>query len=87
MLRANISIPAVIEFVPRLQFLKELDIPNSTYYQHADVGLLPPPIKMGERKAMLPRYELELVKRAIVAGASLEDRRALVAELVALRKA
>lgn len=48
-------------------------------------GVIPPPIKRGRRDSVWPDYEIEEVLRAELRGASVDERRALVRELVARR--
>jgi predicted DNA-binding transcriptional regulator AlpA len=55
--------------------------------RYADIaaGLLPPPVVRGPRDSRYPLSEIEAVVAAEIAGASVEERRALVRRLVAAR--
>ncbi len=60
--------------------------PKSTIYWRVSRGEFPPPVKQGERAAALILEEVEQVMRARARGASSEEVRALVRELVAARQ-
>jgi prophage regulatory protein len=58
---------------------------RSTFYAKAANGLMPKPIKIGERAAAVPASEIAAVNTARIRGASDADLRRLVAELHAGR--
>lgn len=62
------------------------DIGKSTFRQRIADGLLPGPVKFGAR-SLWPRHELDAVAGAVIGGASDDDLRALVAQIVEARKA
>lgn len=49
-------------------------------------GLLPPPVQIGPRAKALPEYEVEIIRKARVAGASPDELREIVQRLLAARK-
>jgi predicted DNA-binding transcriptional regulator AlpA len=59
---------------------------RSTLHNNINQGLLPPQIQFGLRCSRMLKHEIEAMARAIAAGATPDQRRALVRELVALRK-
>ncbi len=48
-------------------------------------GTFPPPIKVGQRKNAWPRSETQAILRLVIRGASEDEIRALVRELIAKR--
>jgi prophage regulatory protein len=57
---------------------------KSTVYRDIREGRLPPPLKLG-RSSLWPEYEIELINGAIIGGASDEQIKVLVKELLAAR--
>ena len=55
---------------------------------YADVarGILPPPIRRSRKMSVWPAFEIEAVNRAEISGASEEEIKALVKQLVEQRK-
>jgi prophage regulatory protein len=60
---------------------------KTEFYRDIQRGLMPPGIVKGRRFVVWPAYEVEAVNRAEIAGASLEERQALVRRLVKQRRA
>lgn len=60
---------------------------NSTLYQKIKDGLFIPPVKAGPRMSIWPDDEVAIVQDAYIAGQREDDIRALIARLVAARKA
>jgi prophage regulatory protein len=58
---------------------------RSTVYENTKKGLLPPPIRLSERRIAWPAHEIEAIQRARLAGRTDEEIRALVTELVEAR--
>lgn len=58
----------------------------STTYRNIAAGIFPVPIELGPNRKGWPRYEVEAINRAMIAGKSLAETRAIVGALVAARK-
>ena len=61
------------------------DISRSTFYAQVHLGLLPKLVKLGQRAAGLPDYEVKAIANARIAGKSDDEIRALVQRLHAAR--
>lgn len=72
-------------FVRCCRIAEALPISRAHAYRLVQEGLLPPPVKLGERASAWIREELDAVMEARVTGAAPEAIRALVADLVAAR--
>lgn len=59
---------------------------RSQTYIEIQAGLMPPPVRIRGRATAWPAYELDALNRAEIAGASDDEIRALVRELLARRK-
>ena len=59
---------------------------RSTTYKRIDDSLFPLQVKLGVRAAGWPSHEVDAVVRAMIAGASADEMRKLVARLEAERK-
>lgn len=59
----------------------------ATFWRQVAEGLLPTPLVFGPLLRALPLHEIEAIERAINAGASRDERRALVCRLMAARVA
>lgn len=59
---------------------------RSQTYVEIREGLMPPPVRIRGRATAWPHYELDALNRAEIAGASDDEIRALVRELLARRK-
>jgi len=55
-------------------------------YRNVRAGLLPPPVKIGERSSAWPQNEIEQVTAARIAGHKNDEIKALVSRLLADRK-
>jgi prophage regulatory protein len=62
------------------------DVPNSTWYDSINAGLMTPGVKLSAKVVAWPDHELEAIARARLAGADDAAIRELVAELMAARK-
>lgn len=60
---------------------------RSSVYRHIAEKLLPPPVHLGAKTSAWPEHEVDAVNRARLAGADDATVRALVADLIAARKA
>lgn len=81
------SVPAPPRIILRLpDVMRGLGIGRSLIYEHARLGLLPPPVPLGARAVGWPSDEIADVIAARVAGAGEVEIKALVAGLVAARK-
>ena len=63
-----------------------LGIGRSLVYEHVRLGILPPPVSLGARAVGWPSDEVARVIAVRVAGASVDEIKTLVADLVASRK-
>ena len=61
-------------------------ISRSALYRGIQSGLFPPPVKVGDRSSAWPDSEIELIARALIAGASPDEIRQLVTQILAARK-
>ena len=55
-------------------------------YRNVRAGLLPPPVKIGQRSSAWPQNEIEQITAARIAGLSNDEIMSLVKKLVADRK-
>lgn len=66
----------------RLTTMREATgLSRATIYSRIQAGLLPKPIKHGERISVWPSNEVEAVNKATIAGKSEAEIKALVADL------
>lgn len=59
---------------------------RSTLYSKIKKGLWPKPIRLGQRSVGWPDHEIGIVNAAYIAGKSIDEIRALVAQLEYSRK-
>lgn len=59
---------------------------RSAHYNDITNRIFPPPIHLGERCSAWPEHEVDAVIRAQISGATRDELRTLVAQLVADRK-
>ncbi len=59
---------------------------RSTHYHEINIGLMTPPVKLGEQSVAWPEDEILAINRARIAGKSNEEIKQLVTKLVADRK-
>ena len=59
--------------------------PKSTVYRDIGDGLLPPPVRIGERASAWPDDEIDAINLARLRGKSNDEIKQLVADLVAAR--
>ena len=58
-----------------------MGISRSTVYLRIRQGLMPPPVKLGERCSAWPNYEISAINAARIAQKSNDEIRELVAQL------
>jgi len=58
-----------------------MGISRSTVYLRIKQGLMPPPVKLGERSSAWPNYEISAINAARIAQKSNDEIRELVAHL------
>jgi prophage regulatory protein len=58
---------------------------RSRIYAEIDAGLFPPPIKRGRKLSVWPSHEVDLINRAEIAGATDDEIRTLVRQLIEQR--
>lgn len=77
----------MITTILRLPAVKtESGLSRSTIYLRIKQGLFPKPIRLGERAAGWPAFEVAALNSARIAGRTDEEIRALVLKLEAARK-
>jgi len=59
--------------------------PKSTVYREIGDGLLPPPVRIGERASAWPDDEIDAINLARLRGKSNDEIKQLVVDLVAAR--
>ena len=75
-----------IKFLKPAEVVQRTRMPKTVLYERVKKGEFMRPIKMGCRASFWPEHELATWQRAVMAGASVERLKALVAELEAQRK-
>lgn len=78
---------ATPRFLKKPEVLKRIPFGSSTLYDKVAEGLFPKPCKLGKRASAWPEYEVDSVCRAMLAGQSEDEMRALVSALHAQRTA
>jgi prophage regulatory protein len=68
------------------QVMETIGLKKSTIWARVKAGLLPPPVRIGERAVAWPSGEICRVIDAYIAGCGADDVKALVRRLVAERK-
>jgi predicted DNA-binding transcriptional regulator AlpA len=58
---------------------------RSAGYRDIANGLLPTPVQVSARAVGIPSREIDAIEKAIISGATVEQRRALVQKLLAQR--
>lgn len=76
-----------MEIMRPIPTFARLGLKKSAGYKRVTEGLLPPPIKIGKRAAGWPKHEIDTIVTLMVSGASDQEVRACVTQMVALRKA
>lgn len=86
------SKPALLLELSELQMLRLSGVRHalaespSTIYRSIAARTFPNPIELGPNRKGWPRYEVECVNRARIAGKNVEEMRAIVVALEAARK-
>lgn len=62
-----------------------MGIGRSALYERIANGLMPPPVKVGPRVSAWPCDEIEVIQRAVIAGATDDQLRELVRGLIRRR--
>ena len=60
---------------------------HSAFYRAISEGLFTPPVKIGAKSAAHPRHEVDAIMAAELNGATPDELKALVTQLMAQRKA
>ena len=60
---------------------RELDRAPTSVYEGIAAGIITEPVRLSARAIRWPQYEIEILKQALVAGLSVDQRRELVALL------
>jgi predicted DNA-binding transcriptional regulator AlpA len=77
---------ADLALMARPALLASLDTSSTSLDRALADGSVPPGIRIGKRCTRWPAGEIRAVLEAIAAGATIEERRALVVRLVAARR-
>ncbi|XPF93849.1 helix-turn-helix transcriptional regulator [Colwellia sp. RE-S-Sl-9] len=80
----NITTPLI--YLRIGEVTKLCGLPKSSFYEKVKLGLMPPPISLGERSVAWVNFEIEAVNRALLAGVSAQEIKALVMKLVEQRQ-
>lgn len=76
---------AVLRLIRLPQVMDATGLRSTSIYARAKAGLLTPPIKLTPRSSAWPEHEIAAVNAAIIAGASDDELRALVRQLIVER--
>jgi len=68
-------------FLRLKKVMDAMGISRSTVYLRIRQGLMPPPVKLGERCSAWPNYEISAINAARIAQKSNDEIRELVAQL------
>ncbi len=80
----NITTP--LTYLRISEVIKLCGLPKSSFYEKVKLGLMPPPISLGERSVAWVNFEIEAVNRALLAGASSQEIKVLIVKLVEQRQ-
>ena len=69
----------------RADVLSQFSISNTTLHERINEGLLPPSVSTGARSVAWVQQELDSVLKAMIAGKSKEEIKALIVHLVEQR--
>lgn len=59
---------------------------RSTHYQEIKLGLMPPPVRLGEQSVAWPESEIMAINKARIAGKSTDEIKQLVQHLATERQ-
>lgn len=65
--------------------LKRTGLPKSSLYEKVKYQLMTPPINLGARAVGWPDFEIDEINRALIAGCSADEVKALVHDLIVNR--
>jgi len=82
----DIQVTQPISLDPFRKTIEKRGVSRSKQYKDVNEGLWTRPIKLSVRASAWPNYETEILNKAIIAGKSEEEIKALVVELETLRK-
>ena len=74
-----------VRFLRIRELLARRGLSRSSHFRDIEAGLWPPPITIGPRCSVYPEHEADLILRAQVAGATADEIRTLVQQLVTAR--
>lgn len=83
----NIPAPPSIEFRRPREVFRASGYSKTTYYRQVAIGLQAPFVRLGANAVAVPAHEQDAINAARAAGKTDDEIRALVAALVAARKA
>lgn len=75
-----------MKLLKKPEVLKLTKKSNTTHYNDINGGLMSPPVSIGKNSVTWPEHEISAINAARVAGKSDNEIKALVTELVKLRK-
>ena len=84
MIRSNIT-EKTIRILRVNDVLKRTGLPKSSLYEKVKYQLMTPPINLGARAVGWPDFEIDEINRALIAGCSSDEIKALVHELISNR--
>jgi len=74
-------------FVRLQKVIEMMGMSRSTLYLRIKQGLMPPPVKLGERSSAWPEHEISAINAARLAQKSNDEIREIVAQLYRQRSA
>lgn len=77
--------PSAIVFLTRQTVSRRLAVGKSFIYSAISEGLLPPPVRVGAARRWI-EAEIDQIQHLIMRGASLDEQKVLVAQLVEARQ-
>ncbi len=78
--------PTTVHIIRKPEVLQQFGFSRSTLYLRINNGLIPPPISLGGRAVGWLSNEIDSTLNAMVAGKTETEIKALIVELVELRK-
>lgn len=75
-----------IQYLRINEVIKICGLPKSSFYEKVKLGLMPPPISLGLRAVAWVNFEIDAVNKALLAGATKDEIKALVVKLVEQRQ-
>ena len=75
-----------IQYLRINEVIKICGLPKSSFYEKVKLGLMPPAVSLGQRAVAWVNFEIDAVNKALLAGATEDEIKALVVKLVEQRQ-